>query len=114
MKWECTVCGKVHPSNPEQCASCGHTILVQHYDEPFWSRWSSSRGSTDTQGSTASGEPMSWRAFLLWSPVLIPYLVLYLTLLTGYHLIVRWRIVVPLTTGLYLAAVHLGYTSPVW
>lgn len=27
--WECTKCGKVHSSNPEECKNCGHTILQQ-------------------------------------------------------------------------------------
>lgn len=50
MKWECTVCEKVHRSNPEECKSCGHTIL-----QPYGASNNSSTSSTSSSSRNANG-----------------------------------------------------------
>jgi rubrerythrin len=43
MKWECTLCGESHRSNPEECGSCGHTVL-----KPDAKQSTSTGGSSST------------------------------------------------------------------
>lgn len=38
VRWECNRCGKRHKSNPEECKSCGHTVLQQHRKKGIISR----------------------------------------------------------------------------